>query len=210
MFASHMDSYLFLLKAFAVGLVLAVPVGPMALLCIQRTLHFGFLTGLITGIGIATADSLYGLVGILGLSVVSDFLLQHQTVFRIGGGLFLGFLGMKIFHEAKRMRKAGGLPEHKGYIRALISSFFLTLSNPMTVLAYVAVMAGMQISAADFRHPWVFVAPVFLGSFSWWLFLASMAILLKKRLRDEHMHMVGMISGVLLMLFSVIVIISAL
>src|SRR5690349_4863181 len=98
-----MDAYVIFIKAFMVGLILAVPVGPMALLCIQRTLRFGFLTGFVTGIGIATADSLYGLVGILGLSVVSEFLVLHQTIFKLGGGLFLGFLGLRIFMESNKM-----------------------------------------------------------------------------------------------------------
>lgn len=205
-----MDAYIIFIKAFVVGLILAVPVGPMALLCIQRTLRFGFLTGFVTGIGIAAADSLYGLVGILGLSVVSEFLLRYQTILQLLGALFLGFLGIRILFESNKIAKTGAMPEHKGYWAAVVSAFFLTLSNPMTVLAYIAVMAGMQIDASEVKHPWVFVWPVFLGSFAWWFFLSAMAKLLKKRLQEQHMHRVGMISGVLLIIFALFVVASAL
>jgi threonine/homoserine/homoserine lactone efflux protein len=199
-----------LLKAFAVGLVLAMPVGPMALLSIQRTLRFGFLTGLVTGVGIALADAVYGLVGVLGLSVVAEWLLQYETVLRLGGGLFLGFLGGRIIHESYHTQKTGTMPEHKGYWTALVSAFFLTLSNPMTILAYIAVMASMNVSAEAFKHPWVFAGPVFLGSFAWWNLINALAYLFKSKLRDEHMHKVGFVSGALLIVFALFVIISAL
>lgn len=203
-----MGPYLFLLQAFAVGLVLAVPVGPMALLCIQRSLHFGFVAGLVTSVGIALADSIYGLVGILGLSVVSDFLLQYETLLKLAGGSFLVFLGVRILFHSNKIKKTGTLPENKSYWAGFVSAFILTLSNPMTVLAYVAVMASIQIKAADFEHAWIFVAPVFLGSFAWWIFLTSMAILLKSRLQDKHMHWIGMGSGTLLIIFALFIIIS--
>lgn len=199
-----------LLKAFLVGLVLSIPVGPMALLSIQRTLHFGFMSGLTTGLGIALADSLYGLVGILGLSVVSDFLFKYETVLRISGGIFLGFIGMRLILESHDLKKTGRAPKHSGYLAEMASAFFLTLSNPMTILAYIAVMASMQIDASKVEHPWIFVWPVFLGSFSWWSFLNTMAFLFKAKLSEKHMHRVSMISGVLLMIFALLVIISAL
>ncbi len=205
-----MNSQVMLLKAFAVGLVLAVPVGPMALLSIQRTLRFGFLTGLVTGVGIALADAVYGLVGVLGLSVVAEWLLQYETVLRLAGGFFLGFLGARIIHESYHSQKTGAMPEHKGYWTALVSAFFLTLSNPMTILAYIAVMASMNVSAEAFKHPWVFAGPVFLGSFAWWNLINALAHLFKSKLRDEHMHKVGFVSGALLIVFALFVIVSAL
>lgn len=203
-----MGSYLFLLKAFAVGLVLAIPVGPMALLCIQRSLHFGFAAGLTTSIGIALADGIYGLVGILGLSVVSNFLFEYEMPLKIAGGCFLAFLGIRILLQSNQIKKTGELPESKGHWAGFVSAFILTLSNPMTILAYVAVMAGIEINTADFEHAWIFAAPVFLGSFLWWLFLTSMAILLKSRLEDKHMHWVGMASGTLLIAFALCIIAS--
>lgn len=205
-----MGAYLFLLKAFAVGLVLAIPVGPMALLCIQRTLRFGFAAGLVTSFGIAAADAIYGLVGILGLSVVADFFTHYETLLKLAGGSFLGFLGIRIMLESSKIKKTGEVPERKNLWRTFLSAFLLTLSNPMTVLAYVAVMASIQINSADFKHAWVFAAPVFLGSFIWWFFLASMASLLKSRLQDKHLHWISMGSGMLLIVFALFVILSTL
>lgn len=210
LWAISMGSYWFLLQAFAVGLILAVPVGPMALLCIQRSLRFGFAAGLVTSIGIALADAIYGLVGILGLSVVSNFLLQYELILKFSGGLFLGFLGVRIILESNKTKKTGAMPESKGLWAGFVSAFVLTLSNPMTVLAYVAVMAGIQINTADFPHAWIFAAPVFLGSFIWWLFLTGMATYLKTRLQDKHMHWIGLGSGTLLIVFALFVIGSAL
>jgi threonine/homoserine/homoserine lactone efflux protein len=205
-----MAAYLFLLKAFAVGLVLAVPVGPMALLCIQRSLRFGFAAGLATSFGIAGADAIYGLVGILGLSVVSDFFLYYETLLKLAGGSFLAFLGARILFESSKIKKTGEVPERKNLWRTFLSAFLLTLSNPMTVLAYVAIMASIQIDTADFKHAWIFAAPVFLGSFIWWFFLVSMASLLKSRLQDKHLHWISMGSGMLLIVFALFVIVSAL
>ncbi|MBH1989000.1 MAG: LysE family translocator [Myxococcaceae bacterium] len=198
-----------LIQAFLIGLVLAVPVGPMALLCIQRTLRFGFSVGLATSIGISLADALYGLVGILGLSAVSQFLFQYQMLLKISGGIFLAILGTRILRESRDLKKSGIVPENKGLWAAFISAFILTLSNPMTVLAYVAVMAGVQMDSHGVDQALILAGSVFWGSLLWWVFLSGLAACLKSKLEDRHMHAVGMVSGILLIVFAVLIVLSA-
>src|SRR3989338_7680713 len=98
-----MSAYVNYIEAFIVGLVLAIPVGPMALLCVQRTLHFGLISGLVTGLGVAFADGIYAVIGILGLSAVQDFLLHYVQVLKIAGGAFLTFLGLRMFLVSKKI-----------------------------------------------------------------------------------------------------------
>ena len=129
---------------------------------------------------------------------------------KISGGVFLTILGIRILRESHHFKKNGIVPESKGLWAAFISALILTLSNPMTVLAYVAVMAGVQIDSHGVEQALILASAVFLGSLLWWLFLTGLATSLKSKLEDRHMHWVGMGSGILLIGFAVFVILSAL
>ena len=130
----------FLLKGIAIGLSIAAPVGPIGVLCIRSTLAEGRIQGLVSGLGAAAADALYGCVAGFGLTLLSDLLTGQQTWLRAIGGTFLCYLGVKTFlaQPGERVASEASL----GLLGAFSSTFLLTLANPVTILAFGAIFAG--------------------------------------------------------------------
>ena len=135
-----------LLRGFILGFAIAAPVGPIGLLCIQRTLNQGQLVGLASGLGAATADAFYGAVAAFGLTLVSGFLIEQQFWLALVGGLFLCYLGVRTLLSAPAERAAAG--EAKSIGAAYASTFLLTITNPMTILAFAAIFAGAGLATA--------------------------------------------------------------
>ena len=185
------------LKGFILGFSVAAPVGPIGLLCIQRTLARGRLHGFVSGLGAASADTLFGLVAALGLSAITAFLLGLQFWLQVGGGLFLLWLGARTL-LAKPATTTRGPADDGGLAAAYLSILLLTLANPATILSFFAVFAGLGISTAGGSAPAAFplVAGVFLGSAAWWLLLSILAGLLRGHLTDGRMRIVNLIAGI--------------
>src|SRR6266705_458537 len=133
----------FLLRGVAIGFSIAAPVGPIGVLCIRRTLAQGRLCGFVTGLGAATADAVYGCIAGFGLTAVSNLLVSQQTWLRLLGGLFLCYLGGKPFFD-KPVEKSA-LSSGGAVTGAYASPFVLTLTNPMTILSFAAVFAGLGL-----------------------------------------------------------------
>jgi threonine/homoserine/homoserine lactone efflux protein len=199
-----------LLQGLALGFAIAVPVGPIGVLCIRRTLAEGQLTGLATGLGAATADSTYAGIAAFGLSAVSHFLVSQQSLVRLTGGAFLLFLGIKTFLTVPRVQDppigSGGL------LRAFGSTFLLTLSNPLTILSFAAVFAGVGV-LSDVRDraaaAWIVIG-VFLGSALWWLILSGAVSVFRARINPGGMRWVNRGAGVLIAGFGALAVASVL
>ena len=168
-----MGATLFLLKGIAIGFAIAAPVGPIGVLCIRRTFAEGRVSGFVTGMGAATADAFYGAVAGFGLTAVSGFLLTFQSELRLFGGLFLCALGAKTFFA--KPAAAGPRMQGRGLAQAYATTVVLTLTNPATVLSFLAVFAGAGLGQARYgaAEAAAIVAGVFLGSVGWWLALSS-------------------------------------
>ena len=198
---------LFLKSAF-IGLSIAAPVGPIGLLCIQRTLQHGMRVGLATGLGAAVADAVYGAVGALGLAAVLAFLVDARWWLAVGGGLFLVYLGASTAWGARRP-PAGRPPAQgageptAGALRAFATTFALTLSNPMTILSFIAVFASLASGLQGLTPvaQAVMVLAVFLGSAMWWLLLSAGVSMLRHRLPDAALAAIRLVSGVLVAAF---------
>lgn len=131
------------MKGLIIGFAIAAPVGPIGILCIQRSLHNGFKIGLMTGLGAAFADGTYGLIAGFGLTAFSSVLISYQFWIRLLGGLFLVYLGIKLFLMPAKEKSANN-PD-KSIWHAFGSTYFLTLTNPATILLFVAVFAGLGL-----------------------------------------------------------------
>ena len=190
-------------RGLIIGFSIAAPVGPIGVLCIRRTLADGRAAGLVSGLGAATADAFYGCVAGFGLSFVSTFLAAQQTWLRLIGGVFLVFLGVRTFltQPASEAAAASG----RGLAGAYVSTFALTLTNPVTILAFVGIFAGLGLASAagDYRTAGVLVAGVFGGSALWWLLLSGGVSLLRERFSPLVMQWVNRLSGVVLVGFGV-------
>ncbi len=185
----------FLLKGIIIGFSIAAPVGPIGVLCIRRTLAEGRMHGLASGLGAATADALYGCVAGFGLTFISGLFVSQQFWFRLVGGLFLCYLGIRTLlaapAEAASPIGANGLPG------AYASTFFLTLTNPMTILSYAAIFAGLGIAGTGggYASASVLVLGVFIGSATWWLVLSGGVSLFRGRFNQQRLLWVNRISG---------------
>jgi threonine/homoserine/homoserine lactone efflux protein len=193
----------FFLKGLAIGLSIAAPVGPIGLLCIQRTIAFGRKSGLATGLGAATADGFYGAVAAFGLTAVSGFLMGQQFWFRLIGGLFLVYLGIKTFLSKSAEKAAAS--SHNSLFSDYGSTVFLTITNPMTILSFAAVFAGLGLAGAGGGHasPALMLAGVVLGSALWWLALSTGVSVLGNKLNRGSLQLVGKLSGAILVCFGI-------
>jgi threonine/homoserine/homoserine lactone efflux protein len=158
-------------RGAVLGFCLAAPVGPIGLLCIQRTLARGRRYGFVSGLGAATADASYGLVAGFGFGAAQRFLVAHATALRVGGALFLVYLGVQALRARVATRDGGG--DGGGLVRAWLSTLLLTLSNPMTIVSFAALIASaLPATAQPATAIALFVVGVFAGSAAWWLTLA--------------------------------------
>lgn len=192
------------LRGLALGLAIAAPVGPVGVLCIRRTLAEGRLAGLVSGLGAATADACYGLVAAFGLTFISSRLIDWQDAIRLAGGLFLLYLGAKTLAAPVTEPPAAGLavqPAARGLLGNYTSTLVVTLTNPMTILAFAAIFAGLGTAGGDYAAAALLVLGVFSGSALWWLALSSAFGLLRGRVTPAGLRWVNRISGLIILGF---------
>lgn len=197
-----MDSAFFV-KGLIVGLSIAAPVGPIGVLCIRRTLSEGIRVGFLTGLGAATADAVYGFVAGFGLLAVSNVLVGQQNWLRLVGGLFLCCLGMRNFLAEPPENRVP--VRRQGLVGAYGSTFFLTLTNPMTIVAFSAVFAGLGVTRADQFSAGVLVLGVFAGSTLWWCVLSGSVNLFRRSLTPSQLRWVNRISGSVVVGFGMLI-----
>ena len=185
-----------LLQSALIGLSIAAPVGPIGLLCIQRTLDHGPRVGLATGLGAAVADALYGAIGAFGVTAVITLLTGAHTWLALGGALFLLWLAWKAWHASDARQAANVQGGVKGW-QAFGGTFLLTMSNPATILSFIAVFSSLAAGMATASPAWM-IAGVFIGSAAWWLLLVGLVGRLRERLRAAHLRWIRRGSAVLL------------
>ena len=202
-----MDASL-LLKGLLIGFSIAAPVGPIGVLCIRRTLAQGRVVGLVSGLGAASADAVYGCIAGFGLTFISGLLISQQSWLKLIGGAFLCYLGVRtlLAQPAERAAAASGM----GLAGAYTSTFFLTLTNPTTILSFVAVFAGLGLASmgGSYAAAAILVLGVFAGSALWWLLLSGGVGLLRARFDTRAMRWVNRISGGVIMAFGLLALVS--
>jgi threonine/homoserine/homoserine lactone efflux protein len=199
----------FFLRGLLIGFSIALPVGPIGVLCIRRTLTDGGAIGLLSGLGAASADAVYGIVAGFGLTVVSNVLVQAVWL-RIVGGLFLCYLGIrtclsKPTADAIKPDRQATTSPRRGYADAYLSTLFLTLTNPATIVSFAAVFAGLGLASSDgdYLTALSLVMGVFVGSAAWWLLLSSGVNLLRSRFNLHRLLWLNRISGLILLGFGI-------
>jgi threonine/homoserine/homoserine lactone efflux protein len=199
-----MDAGIFL-KGLVVGFLIAIPVGPIGLLCIQRTLSEGKIPGLVSGLGAATADAIFGLIAALGLTFISKILVEEQLWFRLVGGLFLCYLGGRTFlSKPAGQTSSANAPSH---ISNYGSTFLLAFTNPITILVFVAVFAGLSVvsSGTHYFSVGLAVAGVFIGSALWWFMLCGAAGILHGKISYGILTGLNRISGIIITVFGLVI-----
>jgi threonine/homoserine/homoserine lactone efflux protein len=191
-----------LVRGIVIGFSIAAPVGPIGVLCIRRTLAGGRAAGLVSGLGAATADAAYGCVAGFGLTFISGVLMGGEFWFRLIGGAFLVFLGVRTL-LARPAGEAAAAAGGSGLAGAYASTFFLTLTNPMTILSFMAVFASLGVANAggDYGSAAMLVLSVFIGSALWWFGLSGLVSLFRSRIGARALQWVNRISGVIIVGF---------
>ncbi len=193
-------------KAMGFGLAVAAPIGPMAVLCMRRTLIQGWRHGLATGVGIAVADGLYALVAALGLAGVSAFVLAYERPLHAAAGLFLLYLGIKTLlarpdggDESTAPRLTGTWPAAFG------SALLLTLTNPPTIIMFAAIFAALAPSTGfNAASAVVTVAGVFTGSLVWWCGVTAMVSTFRHAIGAKARRWIDRVAGAVLAIFGAI------
>ncbi|MEZ4868722.1 MAG: LysE family transporter [Caldilineaceae bacterium] len=195
-------------RSLLIGFAIAAPVGPIGLLCIQRTLQRGRTVGLISGLGAATADAFYGMVAGFGITLIANFLLGQQLWLGLVGGLFLCYLGLRTW-QTPPATVAASL-QFGGLWQAYGSTLVLTLTNPMTIFSFMAIFAGMGLAtqSTDYSGALVVVLGVFCGSAAWWLLLSGGVALVRDRLSASVLGWINRGAGVVLFGFGLFLLVT--
>lgn len=188
-----------LAKGLLLGFSIAAPVGPIGVLCIRRTITDGRTTGFITGLGAATADALYGFVAAFGLTFVTNILVGANAWIHLLGGLFLIYLGVGTFLAPPAEQAAS--VRRTGLWGAYLSTFFITVTSPMTIISFAAVFAALGIKTSSVTTAGLLPLAVFIGSGVWWLMLSGGVALVRDRFDRARMRMVNRISGLMIIAF---------
>lgn len=194
---------IFLLKGLLIGFTVATPVGPIGILCINRTLSKGRLTGFVSGLGAASADAIYGCIAAFGLTFITSFLISQKLWLQLIGGLFLCYLGIQTY----RSRPAGHAASARGggLLKSYTSVFFLTVTNPMTILFFIGIFSGIGLGKSNFdlMSALLMVTGVFLGSAAWWLSLSFSVSLFRKKFSNDTLAWINRLSGIIVFGFGV-------
>lgn len=192
------------LKGFIIGFSIAAPVGAIGVLCIRRTLAYGQKYGLASGMGAATADAIYGSIAAFGLTLISNFLISKQIWFQIIGGIFLCYLGIKTFLSKPSENSSNH--EANSISNAYISTLFLTLTNPMTIISFTGVFAGLGIvnTKGDYMSAALVMVGVFLGSALWWIILSTFVGVFRNKIDSQGLCMINRLSGTIIFAFGIL------
>lgn len=201
-----------LIKGLVLGFISSIPLGPIGVICIQRTLGKGRLSGFVSGLGAASADTLLAIIAGLGLSFIIDFITAYNIFFKLVGGLIVIYIGINIFFKntirqfRERRQKKSSL--HTDYLSVLA----LTLSNPLAVFLFIAIFAGLNFVNGDHNFiSYIFVfTGVFAGASLWWFTLTSVVDLYREKFKIRKLWWLNKITGVIIFIFGIIALISIL
>ncbi len=202
----------FIFKGILIGLLVSIPVGPVAVLCIQRTMNKGALSGFITGAGAAFADIVYSIIAGFSITLIKDFLTDNQAIIRIVASIFLLFIAYRIFfsNPAKQLRKLRR--EGNKFFSDFATSFLLTVSNPLTIGAFGLLYSEFDMvdSSTSSIEVIVMVVSVVAGALLWWLSLVGIVSIFKKRISLRNLVTVNKVTSVLIVGFALFVLITVL
>lgn len=182
--------------------------GPIGVLCVQRTLHKGRLAGMISGLGAAFADTFFAAVAGFGLGFFASFFDKNQFYLMIFGGILLVFLGAKLF-LSKTIHQSRTKNSNSTFLGDFISVFFLTLSNPLTIIFFGGVFASSGVVNQGAYNTILVISGVLLGALLWWFILSSLVNFFREKFRLRILFWINKVAGILIVLFGILALINA-
>jgi threonine/homoserine/homoserine lactone efflux protein len=193
------------LRGLIIGFTIAAAVGPISLLTIRRTLAHGQVYGLVSGLGVATADASYAGIAAFGLTALTGMLVSGRLVLGLVGGVIIAVLGIRTM--LSRRGEVARDAARPGLAAAFVSIFALTMTNPMTILSFAAVFAGIGLAAgSSFADAAVLTFAVWAGSALWWVVLTAIVSWARERVSPRVLLWINRISGAMLVAFGAIAI----
>ena len=197
----------FLPRGLVLGFTIAAAVGPISLLTIRRTLAHGQVYGLASGLGVALADSTYAAIAAFGLTAITSVLVGGRMILGLVGGAFLVVLAIRTM--TSRPAEVAVATERPGLLAAFASIFGLTMTNPMTILSFAGIFAGLGLTGTGGADAALLVLGVFLGSASWWVVLTSVVAILRAKVTIGALTWVNRLSGAAILAFAIVAIATA-
>lgn len=201
----------YITKGVIFGLIVTAPLGPLGILCIQRTINRGWLSGLITGVAAAFADIMYAIIAGFGVSVIANFLDENQLTIRIVGGIIVAFLGVRIYmsNPAKQFRRQK--TQKRTYISDFVSGFLITITNPIVIVFFGAAFASLGLDEAESGKSVILtILGVFMGAVGWWIGLTVLVNIFRDKINLRKLWWINKITGVFVAIFGLVIIVSAL
>ena len=200
-----------LLKGILIGFLVSIPLGPIGILVIQRTVNKSRLAGLMSGMGAALSDTLYAVIAGFSLTFIIDFIRENELLFQAFGAVVVLALGIHIFFknpvtDLRRNRLKGNT-----HFQDIISSFLVTVSNPLTIFVFLAVFtsSGVAISMEKPYHSFFVILGIFSGAFIWWFSLSGIVSLVKHKINLRILWWINKTAGIIIVLFVLITVIFA-
>jgi threonine/homoserine/homoserine lactone efflux protein len=199
-----------LLKGVLLGFTVSIPLGPVSIILINRTIKRGFLSGFFSGLGLGTADTLLALLAALGFTVITGFIQEERFIITLVAGLVVIGVGIKVFitNPVKEFRDRDKV--YKSHWRDFYSVFVLSITNPYTILIFVAVFPGIHISGATRTElvPFFLIPGVFIGAMIWWFSLSYVLSRFKKKIRLRAIVRINKVGGVVIIIIGILLLIS--
>lgn len=197
-----------LLKGFIIGIIFGIPVGAVGALTIQRTLNFGFFTGILSGLGSSAADSFYAFIGAFGITVISDFFLDNKLIINIIGSIMLFYMGIKLL-TTKNIQENNSKLQKSNNLKILLSSFAVGFTNPAAILSFLFAFSYFGAANQINLNNGIFIVlGVFIGTALWWLVIVSAFSLLKNKIKSNSIIVLNKCFGIIIIVFSFIILIN--
>jgi threonine/homoserine/homoserine lactone efflux protein len=202
----------YFIKGIIIGVSVSAPLGPVALLCVQKTLNKGAITGFVSGMGASAADTIYAIIAAFGATFITNFVDTQQFLLRVTGGLLLIIFGIRIYltNTIKQVRKQK--IKKASSIGDFLSVFFVTISNPITILFFGAVFTGLGLVSPDSLtfSSFFLIGGVFTGTILWWFLLSTVISLFRHKIRLRSLWWINKIAGAMIFLLGVLAAVSIL
>lgn len=189
-------------RGLFIGLVASIPLGPVGVLCVQRTLSKNHRSGFVSGLGAAAADSIFAAIAFFSLAFVLSFIQENMTLIKVVGGLCVMLVGVYIFQLNPVVQIRRNRAGRTNLWQDFISLFLVTLANPAFILIFIALFATFGFSEATLGmgKGLLMIAGVFCGAATWWFALTFVVNIFRKRFRPRHLLWINRISGALIVL----------
>lgn len=197
-----------LIKGIIIGVIFGIPVGAVGAMTIQRTLNFGYLTGILSGLGSSIADVFYACIGAFGITVVSDFISDNNLIINIIGSMFLIYIGIKLLTEKNNTKDDKKLKRSNNFI-ILLSSFAVGFTNPAAILSFLFAFSYFEvIKQVNSHYGFFIILGIFVGTALWWFILVSVVSLLKNRMKETSIITMNKCFGIVIIVFGIVVFIK--